>query len=118
VNTGSDPQEMYAAIENAMLANPDVTGLLSLECCTTPAAGSWVERSGKAGAVKIVGFDLLDQTVEQVAAGVVQATIDQAPEAQGVAAVDLLVKFLKGESIDNLDTGVGIYTKENIAEVQ
>ena len=118
VNTGSDPQEMYAAIENAMLANPDVTGLLSLECCTTPAAGSWVERSGKAGEVKIVGFDLLDQTVEQVAGGVVQATIDQAPEKQGMAAVDLLVTFLRGETIDNLDTGVGIYTKDNIAEVQ
>ncbi len=118
VNTGSDPQEMYAAIENAMLANPDVTGLLSLECCTTPAAGSWVERSGKTGAVKIVGFDLLDQTVEQVGNGVVQATIDQAPERQGYEAVDLLVKFLKGDTIDNLDTGVGIYTKDNIAEVK
>ena len=118
VNTGSDPQKMYAAIESAMLANPDVTGLLSLECCTTPSAGSWVERNGKTGAVKVVGFDLLDQTVEQVAGGVVQATIDQAPEKQGFEAVDLLVKFLKGDTIDNLDTGVGIYTKDNIAAVQ
>ena len=117
INTGSDPQEMYSAIENAMLANPEVTGLLSLECCTTPAAGSWVERSGKTGAVKIVGFDLLDQTVEQVGKGIVQATIDQAPERQGYEAVDLLVKFLKGQAIDDLDTGVGIYTKDNIAEV-
>lgn len=118
VNTGSDPQKMYAAIESAMLANPDVTGLLSLECCTTPSAGSWVERNGKTGVVKVVGFDLLDQTVEQVAGGVVQATIDQAPEKQGFEAVDLLVKFLKGDTIDNIDTGVGIYTKDNIAAVQ
>ena len=29
----------------------------------------------------------------------------------------MLVSFLKGQPIDNLDTGVGIYTKENIAEV-
>jgi len=108
---------MYASIENAMLANPEVTGLLSLECCTTPAAGSWVDRNQKAGAVKIVGFDLLDQTVEMVAAGSIQATIDQAPEAQGFAAVDLLARFLKGEPIDNLDIGVGIFTKDNIASV-
>jgi len=118
VNTGSDPQEMYASIENAMLANPEVTGLLSLECCTTPAAGSWVERNDKTGVVRIVGFDLLDQTVEMVAGGVIQATIDQAPEIQGFAAVDLLARFLKGEPIDNLDTGVGIYTIDNIAELQ
>ena len=46
-----------------------------------------------------------------------QATIDQAPEKQGFAAVDLLVKFLDGQTIDNVDTGVGVYTKENIGEV-
>jgi simple sugar transport system substrate-binding protein len=118
VNTTFDPQEMYANIENAMLGNPDVTGLLSLECCTTPAAGSWVERNGRIGEVKIVGFDLVDQTVELVRSGAIQATIDQAPEAQGFAAVDLLVRFLNGEDIDDVDTGVGIYTAENIGELQ
>jgi simple sugar transport system substrate-binding protein/ribose transport system substrate-binding protein len=118
VNTGMDPQEIYAAIENAMLANPDVTGILSLECCSTPAAGEWVTRNDMAGQVKVVGFDLLDQTVEQVASGAVQATIDQAPERQGFEAVNLLARFLRGETIDDLDTGVGIYTAENIAEVQ
>lgn len=117
LNTGTDPQKIYSAIENAMLANPSISGVLSLECCSTPAAGTWVERNKAADKVKVVGFDLLDQTVQLVQDGNVDATIDQAPEKQGFAAVDLLVKFLKGEPIDNVDTGVGIYTKENIAEV-
>lgn len=117
LNTGSDPQKIFSAIENAMLADPTINGLLSLECCSTPAAGDWVQRNGKTGTVKVVGFDLLDQTVELVANGNIQATIDQAPERQGFAAVDMLVKFLGGQPIDNLDTGVGIYTKENIQEV-
>ncbi|MDX1993067.1 MAG: substrate-binding domain-containing protein [bacterium] len=117
VNTGTDPQEIYAAIENAMLANPDVTGILSLECCSTPAAGEWVTRNDAVGTVTVVGFDLLDDTVQLVADGAIQATIDQAPERQGFEAVNLLVRFLNGETISNLDTGVGIYTQENIAEV-
>jgi simple sugar transport system substrate-binding protein len=117
LNTGSDPQKIYAAIENAMLGDPSITGILSLECCSTPPAGTWVQRANKTGQVMVVGFDLLDQTVELVANGNIQATIDQAPEKQGFAAVDMLVKFLAGQPIDNLDTGVGIYTKENIAEV-
>jgi len=117
VNTGTDPQAIYAAIENAMLANPDVTGILSLECCSTPAAGTWVERSNKVGKVKVVGFDLLDQTVDLVQKGAIDATIDQAPEKQGYAAVDLLVKFLKGESVSTVDTGVGVYDKSNIDQV-
>jgi simple sugar transport system substrate-binding protein/ribose transport system substrate-binding protein len=117
LNTGTDPQKIYSAIENAMLANPAISGVLSLECCSTPAAGTWVERNNAADKVKVVGFDLLDQTVQLVQDGNVEATIDQAPEKQGFAAVDLIVQFLKGQPIENLDTGVGVYTKENIAEV-
>lgn len=117
LNTGTDPQEIYAAIENAMLADPGITGILSLECCSTPAAGEWVARNEKKDAVRIVGFDLLDQTVDLVSDGVIQATIDQAPGRQGYEAVNLLATFLRGTPIDNLDTGVGIYTPENIAEI-
>lgn len=117
LNTGTDPQKIYSAIENAMLANPSITGILSLECCSTPAAGTWVQRNNAMGKVKVVGFDLLDQTVQLVQQGEIQATIDQAPEKQGFEAVDLLVNFLHGKPIDNVDTGVKIYTKENIAEV-
>jgi simple sugar transport system substrate-binding protein len=117
LNTGTDPQKIYAAIENAMLANPSITGILSLECCSTPAAGTWVERNKASDKVKVVGFDLLDQTVQLVQKGDIQATIDQAPEQQGFAAVDLLVKFLKGQPIDNVDTGVKVYDKDNIAEI-
>lgn len=118
LNTGHDAQEMYGAIENAMLANPDVTGLLSLECCSTPAAGNWVERNGMVGTVKVVGFDLLDDTIALIEDGVISATIDQNPVAQGFAAVDLLARFLNGETIDDYDTGVAIYTAENIGELQ
>ncbi len=117
LNTGTDPQKIYAAIENAMLANPGISGVLSLECCSTPAAGTWVECNKATDKVKVVGFDLLDQTVQLVQKGDIQATIDQAPEQQGFEAVDLLVKFLSGKPIDNVDTGVKVYTKDNIAEV-
>jgi len=117
LNTGTDPQEIFAAIENAMLADPSITGILSMECCSTPAAGEWVSRNGRAGEVQIVGFDLLDATVALVSDGVIQATIDQAPERQGYEAVNLLVQFLNGETIDDLDTGVGVYTPDNIAEI-
>ena len=117
INTGTEPQQIYSSIENAMLANPDVTGILSLECCSTPAAGEYVQRNNLVGQVLIVGFDLLPQTVELVSEGVINATIDQAPERQGFEAVNMLVRFLGGETLADVDTGVGIYTQDNIAEV-
>jgi simple sugar transport system substrate-binding protein len=118
INTGTDPQKIYAAIENAVLAHPNVDGVLSLECCSTPAAGTWVQRNNATGRVKVVGFDLLDQTVDLVKAGAIQATIDQAPERQGFEAVDMLVRFLHGQPIANIDTGVGVYTSANIGQVK
>lgn len=118
INTGTDPQEIYASIENAMLANPDIDGILSLECCSTPAAGTWVERNDAAERIDIVGFDLLDQTIDLVADGIIDATIDQAPERQGYEAVALIRRFLGGETIADVDTGVGIYTADNIGEVR
>lgn len=117
INTGTEPQEIYSNIENAMLANPDVDGILSLECCSTPAAGEYLVRNGLVGEVVVVGFDLLPQTVELIQDGAIAATIDQAPERQGFEAVNLLVQFLNGETISDLDTGVGIYTIDNIDEV-
>ncbi|MFQ3566180.1 MAG: sugar ABC transporter substrate-binding protein [Aggregatilineales bacterium] len=117
INTGTEPQQIYSSIENAMLANPDVDGILSLECCSTPAAGEYLVRNGLVGQVVVVGFDLLPQTIELIQAGAIAATIDQAPERQGFEAVNLLVRFLNGETISDIDTGVGIYTIDNISEV-
>ena len=82
-----------------------------------PAAGEWVARNGASDRVRVVGFDLLDQTIDLILDGAIQATIDQAPERQGFEAVNLLVRFLGGETIGDIDTGVGIYTSENIDEV-
>ncbi len=66
----------------------------------------------------VVGFDLLDLTVQHIKDGYVDATIDQNPEKQGFEAVDLLVQFLRGKTIDDVDTGVKIYNSANIGELK
>jgi simple sugar transport system substrate-binding protein/ribose transport system substrate-binding protein len=114
VNTGTEPQEIYAAIENAMLANPSVTGILSLECCSITPAGEYVQRNGLAGTVKVVGFDLNPSTLELVKAGVIQATVGQGPEKQGYEAVMLLYKIANGERPGSVDTGAEIVDGMNI----
>jgi simple sugar transport system substrate-binding protein len=116
INTGTEPQQIYSSIENAMLANPDVTGILSLECCSTPAAGEYVKRNNLGEQVKVVGFDLLPATVSLVQEGIVSATIDQAPEKQSFEAVRMLLDVLNGQSVSDVDTGVAVYTPENIQE--
>lgn len=114
VNTGTEPQQIFSSIENAMLANPTVNGILSMECCSTPAAGDWVTRNNKKGTVKIVGFDLLPKTLQYVKDGTIAATIGQAPERQGHDAVKLVLDALNGKAVSNIDTGAEIVDSSNI----
>jgi simple sugar transport system substrate-binding protein/ribose transport system substrate-binding protein len=116
VTTGTEPQQIYGSIENAMQAHPNVDGILSLECCSTPAAGQYVQRNGLADKVKIVGFDLLPETIKLVQGNVVAATIDQGPEKQSYDAVQLLLDVLKGKKIQDVDTGAVVYTSKNIGD--
>jgi simple sugar transport system substrate-binding protein len=116
INTGTEPQEIYAAVENALLAYPDVEAILSLECCSHPVAGEVLVREGLAGEIVMVGFDELPQTLEFIQQGVTAATVTQAPERQGYEAVRLLVDFLNGITICDVDTGIGVIDASNVGE--
>jgi simple sugar transport system substrate-binding protein/ribose transport system substrate-binding protein len=117
VNTSNEPQQIYAAIENTMLANPDITGIISLDCCSFPAIGQYLERNGQAGKIPVVGSDLLPQTRELIVSGALTSTISQNPQRQGhdsVLALDLIYK--KGQMPPtHTDTGVDIIDKSNVA---
>jgi simple sugar transport system substrate-binding protein len=116
INTGTEPQEIYAAVENALLAYPDVTAILSLECCSHPVAGEVLVREGLTEDITMVGFDELPQTLEFIKEGVTAASVTQAPERQGYEAVELLVNFLNGEPITTIDTGIGVIDASNVDE--
>jgi simple sugar transport system substrate-binding protein/ribose transport system substrate-binding protein len=114
VNTGTEPQEIYANVENAMLANPTVTGILSLECCSTPPDGEYVKRNGLEDQVTVVGFDELPATLELIKDGYIAASVSQAPERQGFEAVNMLVQFLNGEPLSDVDTGIEVIDLSNL----
>lgn len=118
INTSNEPQQIYAAIENAMLANPDVTGIISLDCCSFPAIGQYLERNDLGGKIPVVGSDLLPQTKELIEAGMLTATISQNPERQGHDSVLVLDQIYKTGTLPppHTDTGVEIIDQTNVGE--
>jgi simple sugar transport system substrate-binding protein len=118
VNTSNEPQQIYAAIENAMLANPDVNGIISLDCCSFPAIGQYLERNGQAGSIPVVGSDLLPQTRDLIIDGALTATISQNPERQGHDSVKVLYELYAQGTMppSHTDTGVEIIDQANVAE--
>lgn len=118
VNTGNEPSEAYNTIESTMAAQKDAVALVSLDCCSFTAGAKWLQRSGNAGTIHSVGFDVQPQTVEYLNAGVVDLTISQAPAEQGFQAVKLLTDYLRdGTEITDVDTGVLVVDRENVDDV-
>ncbi|MDQ0393088.1 sugar ABC transporter substrate-binding protein [Labrys monachus] len=118
VNTTNEPQQIYAAIENAVLANPDITGIISLDCCSFPAIGQYLERNGLSGKIPVVGSDLLPQTRELIQSGALTATITQNPQRQGHDSVLVLDQiYAQGKMPPaHTDTGVEVIDKSNVEQ--
>lgn len=117
VNVGNEPSAAYNIVESTMTGQSGVVAIAGLDCCSTTAAAKWVDQSGNAGKITMVGFDLLSATAGYIKDGVQSFTISQNPSEQGYQAVKVLADFLqKGTPIESVDTGAQFITQANLAE--
>jgi simple sugar transport system substrate-binding protein/ribose transport system substrate-binding protein len=115
ISTGWEEQAQYAAIENAIRANPDLTGIVSLDAATTPAAGRALARLNKAGTIKHVGMDLVPETLDNIKAGATNASLSQDPYKQGYLPVKALYELIVNKKpIKSVDTGILKVDSKNI----
>lgn len=116
-NAKGDEQVTYAAIENAIAANPAITAIASLDAVTTPAVGRYILRNGLAGKIIQVGHDLMPETLDNIKAGATTATLSQNPFAQGYEPVKAIYELLiNGKELKSLDTGAVKVDKSNVEE--
>jgi simple sugar transport system substrate-binding protein/ribose transport system substrate-binding protein len=115
ISTGWEEQAQYAAIENALRANPDITGIVTLDAATTPATGRAIIRLHKIGAIKQVGFDLIPETLDNIKAGATNASLSQNPYMQGYLPVKALYDYIVNKKpIKGVDTGILRVDEKNI----
>jgi ribose transport system substrate-binding protein len=108
----------YNQAQDFMTANPELAGIYVTAGGPFGAAAA-VEDAGKAGDIKIVSYDFVDETMEFVQKGVITGTIGQQPFAQGHdPAIRLFNYLVAGEKppAARLLTKADFVTKENIDE--
>lgn len=116
LSTGWEEQQQYAAVENALLANPDITGIASLDAATTPAVGRALLRNDRKD-IYHVGHDLVPETLDNIKAGVTNASLSQDPYAQGYLPVRALYEYItEGKEIESVDTGILRVDETNVDE--
>ena len=92
VETSAELPEELNRIEAWYLGNTDAAGMFAVDAGSTQAVGQVVQQQSARdnGLLGAGGYDLLPMTVELVAGGVLDFTIDQQPYLQGFLPVQYL----------------------------
>ncbi len=84
-------------VEDTLTTYPDIDGLVGLWSYNTPQIVEAVRASGRAGDVKVIGFDEDPVTLRGIADGVVEATVVQQPFEFGYQSMKLLARYIEGD---------------------
>lgn len=111
IATGADLTEELNNVEAWYLGNQDATGMFAVDAGSTQAVGQVVrdQNARDNGLVGAGGYDLLEETVELVADGVLDFTIDQQPYLQGFLPVVYMYLWkLSGGVVTPPETNTGL----------
>jgi simple sugar transport system substrate-binding protein len=115
---GGKMAENEALVEAYVRAHPDVVGLFCVDAEITEGIGSVIDRLGLKGKVVGGGFDLTPRTLDFISKGDLDFTIDQQPYDQGFFTIVNLFLYVESGKLlrpCEINTGVGVVTKDNVA---
>ena len=84
-------------VEDALVANPDVTCMVGFYSYNTPRIYEAVKEAGKIGKVTIIGFDEDPITLGGVKEGTIVGTVVQQPYEWGYQGMKDMAKYLEGD---------------------
>jgi ribose transport system substrate-binding protein len=111
-----DRAEGLNVTENILQSNPEIKGIFAQN--DEMALGAVRALGNQAGTdVKIVGFDAIEDALNAIQDGKMNATVAQQPDRIGSLGVENAIKVIDGESVpENIPVEVKLVTKENISE--
>jgi ribose transport system substrate-binding protein len=114
-SSNSDPTTALSVTENILTANPDLDGIFVANEPGVVGATNALNQTGKAGKIKLIGWDAAPDEVKGVISGTITALVVQNPFRMGFDAVTAMVKTVRtGRIAPNEDTGVAFVTQQNI----
>jgi ribose transport system substrate-binding protein len=113
---GQDTVETaLSAAEDVLTRHKELDGLFACNESTSRGALRALESQGRAGAVKMIGFDAADALLKGLESGRIEALVVQNPQAMGYKGVSSVVAAIKGERVQpRIDTGVELVTKDRL----
>jgi ribose transport system substrate-binding protein len=96
---GATKDKSFKATEDLLQAHPDLNGIFAINDPSALGAVAALEKAGKLGQVKIVGFDGMPEGKQAIKAGQIYADPVQFPDRIGRTAVQTIQRYLEGEEV-------------------
>ncbi|MDO5018029.1 MAG: substrate-binding domain-containing protein [Lagierella massiliensis] len=113
-----DRAKAMSVMENILQANEEIDGLYAANDEMLLGALEAIEAAGRRDEIKMIGCDAIDDTIEAIKSGRVDATIAEPPFFLGKAILNTAFDYLEGKEIEErviLDNS--LVTKENVDEL-
>lgn len=89
----------FAAAQDILQSHPDVDAIFAINDPTALGALAALEKAGKAGQVKIVGFDGQPEAKRAVKDGKLYATVMQYPRQIASVTIENIARYMSGEDV-------------------
>jgi ribose transport system substrate-binding protein len=96
---GGAKDRSMKAMEDLMQAHPDLAGVFAINDPSALGAVAALEKAGRMGQIKIVGFDGMPEGKQAIRDGKIHADPIQFPDRIGRTAVQNIVKYLAGDDV-------------------
>lgn len=114
---GKDTVETALQVTEDMLTkNAELDGLFACNASTSVGALQGLRSQGRAGKIKMIGFDTEKALIDGLKEGTIDSLVAQNPYRMGYEGVKAVLAVLDGKELPTrrIDTGVKLVTKENL----
>ncbi len=102
----------FTVFQNMLQAHPGIDALFACNDLMALGAVEAIAAAGRAGRIRVVGFDALDDAREAIEAGRMEASMAQSPRDMGRLAVEGAARLLRSEAVPREQmVPIGLVTK-------
>ncbi|MBX3598222.1 MAG: sugar ABC transporter substrate-binding protein [Rhizobiaceae bacterium] len=120
VDSSQDPTQVYNKVKAYLTANSGTNGIITLGPNSAEPTIKLLRDMGETSKYNFITFDLSSDISQGIKDGFVESAIDQQPYLQGYLPVVLLTQYKRYGVMpaNNVNTGPGFVTKDNIEMVE
>jgi ribose transport system substrate-binding protein len=106
--------QAFRTAEDILQAHPDLDAIFGINDDSALGALAAVEKAGKTGRVKIIGFDAVPEAREAIRAGKIYADVIQQPREIGHKTIEAVNAYISGEAVEPVIlVPCGLFTQDD-----